>query len=119
MPERARTVAVLAFLALQVVGLARARFVDDRYFAWAPLHEVAEVRVEVEGGPTPSLRELASRYAVPDSAVTSDGFRELNALAPLLERIRRIECASPHPRTLRLEVVVDGRPRMETIRCLR
>ena len=119
MPERARNVAIVAFLVLQLVGIVRARFVRDRYFAWAPLHEVASFRIVVEGGPTPAPSELARRYAISESAMIHGGFRELNALAPLLERIRRIECASTHPSTLRIEADVNGRARTETIRCPR
>lgn len=119
MLERIRGVGVVLLLAAQIVGIARARVAADRYFASAPLHEVADFRISVLGADRVSNDELARRFVIPDSARTKDGFRELNAFDPMLARIRRIECARAHPSAVRVDALVDGHRRMETIRCPR
>lgn len=108
------------FFGVQVLGVARARFVHDRFFSWAPLHEVTELRIRVvEHDRALDLPAIRARYAIPRSLVTPDRalLRELNDADPLLERITRIECARAAPADVRVELFRNGVARVWAVRC--
>lgn len=119
MKDRWRRLALALFFGMQLLGIVRSRFADDRYFAWAPLHEVTVFEAYVTDASGRLDREaVATRYALPDSSFTADGrFRELNAIGPLLRRIERIECARRPRASVRLALETNGRPRSWTPRC--
>lgn len=121
MKDRWRRFALALFFGLQLLGIARSRFVDDRYFAWAPLHEVTVFQAYVTDASGRLHREaVAARYALPDSSFTADGrFRELNAIGPLLRRIERIECLLRPRASVRLTLETNGRSRSWSPRCRR
>lgn len=120
--DRVRSALLGAFFAIQVLGIARARLADDRYFAWAPLHEVTELRITVvEHGRALPIAEVRERYALPSSALAARGtiLRELNDVDPLLRRVERIECARPAPADVRIALIRNGEPSEWLARCPR
>jgi hypothetical protein len=81
---------------------------------------VTELRIRVvEHGHALELPAVRARYAIPRSLVAADGttLRELNDVDPLLERIRRIECARPAPADVRVELLRNGETEVWSVRC--
>jgi len=113
--DRARLVVGAALLALQIVFVVRARFVESRYFCWAPFHSEARYtfNATVDGR---ALRddEIARRYALArlywDPTSRTDW--ELNAIAHILDTIRATEAALPTSERATVVVTwrVNGRP---------
>ena len=46
-----RRAIILAFFLIQVIGVVYSRFLEERYFCWAPFDQISyyEIRVEVNG----------------------------------------------------------------------
>jgi hypothetical protein len=58
-----RHVAGVVFLALQVLSIAYARVIPERFFCWAPYDERSEYRIDVElNGQSLPAKEVAERY---------------------------------------------------------
>jgi hypothetical protein len=93
-----RTCLGVALLLVQVVLFARARFVDSRYFCWAPFHSEARYRIDVtvRGRPLDD-GAIAERYRIRrlywDERTRTDW--ELNAIAHVIDTVRATEEALP------------------------
>ena len=60
---RGRHLAGLIFLGLQILSIAYARFIPERFFCWAPYDERSKYRIEVQlMGRVLSEDEVATRY---------------------------------------------------------
>jgi hypothetical protein len=60
-----RTLAACAFIAFQLCTIGYARFVDTRYFAWAPFDAQNEYSIAVEiGGRALTPDEVRHRYRI-------------------------------------------------------
>jgi hypothetical protein len=61
-----RRVALGIFFGLQVVGLGYSRFVNTRYFSWAPYDQISFYTIEAEvNGLTLTAEEVSERYHIP------------------------------------------------------
>ncbi len=108
--DRARVAAALGLLGLEIVQFVRARFMDSRYFCWAPFHSEARYRVDATvAGRALGDDAIARRYGSPryyfDPKTRTDW--ELNAIAHVTDTIRATEAALPP--AARARVVVTYR----------
>ena len=85
----------IALLSLELCGVVRARFADDRYFCWAPFHEQAHYTLQVEvAGRALSPEEIARRYGLPPVHREAGGARwELNSMVHVIDWVRRYEAS--------------------------
>lgn len=60
-----RRIIVLAFFAVQVFGIIYSRFLDERYFCWAPFDQISyyEIKLKVNGVVF-SPEEIKGRYKI-------------------------------------------------------
>ena len=110
MKDRRNTLLGVALILLQVFFFVRARFVDSRYFCWAPFHSEARYTIDatVNGRPLDD-GAIAERYRFQrlywDERTRSDW--ELNAIAHVIDTVRATEEALPNDE--RASVVVTYR----------
>jgi hypothetical protein len=95
---------------LQVVLFARARFVDSRYFCWAPFHSEARYSIDVTlRGQRLDDAAIGERYRITrlywDPRTRTDW--ELNSIAHVIDTVRATEDALPEGE--RASVVVTYR----------
>ena len=65
-PTIVRTVIALCLFAVQIAGIAYARFVPARYLCWAPYDEIVFYEVEVQlPGRTLGHEDAFGRYRIP------------------------------------------------------
>jgi hypothetical protein len=60
-----RKIFIVAFFCLQLIGIVYSRFVDERYFCWAPFDQIS--MYEIEGnvnGVDFSREEIKKRYGL-------------------------------------------------------
>jgi hypothetical protein len=85
-----RTWLAVAFLSLQLVGVAWARFVPTRYFAWAPNDYAVEYSISAKvDGRALTAAEVESRYRLAQHGLYEfppehliDGLRSVERLYP-------------------------------------
>ena len=78
----------------EVGGIVAARFTDARYFCWAPLHSLAEYRLEVEvAGRMLSRDEIRARYRLFEGGLGPDGptWLEENSVRHVMDVVRQYE----------------------------
>lgn len=99
---------------MQVVFFVRARFVESRYFCWAPFHSEARYRIDAtSGGRTLNDDEIARRYSLAhyywDKGTRTDW--ELNTITHVIDTIRATEAALPAPERAAVTITyrVNGR----------
>jgi hypothetical protein len=110
----ARLAAGTSLLVMQVVFFVRARFVESRYFCWAPFHSEARYRIDAtSGGRTLNDDEIARRYSLAhyywDKGTRTDW--ELNTITHVIDTIRATEAALPAPERAAVTITyrVNGR----------
>jgi hypothetical protein len=110
-----RTKLGIALLLVQVAMFVRARFVESRYFCWAPFHSEARYTIDASVlGRALRDEEIAERYGIPryywDPKTRSNW--ELNAMAHVFDLVRATEDLAPSDARAKVEVTysVNGRP---------
>jgi hypothetical protein len=104
----------VAILTMELGMFVRARFVNSRYFCWAPFHSEARYRIDatVRGG-TLSDRDIATRYGIAplywDERSRENW--ELNSIEHVLDAIAATEATYPESERASVDVVyrVNGR----------
>jgi hypothetical protein len=73
-------------LGLQCVAVVRARFVEDRYFAWAMFHMQARYSIEVvRHGRMLPARDIATMYRIPPSGTEERSMAHIMGIVTLAE----------------------------------
>jgi len=78
---------VLAFLFFQIVMIIYARFVETRYFCWAPFDSQNEYTLNViVDGQTLTKEEIRSRYGIPAVGLDSRSIQHVKNIISQYER---------------------------------
>jgi hypothetical protein len=95
-------------LVLQVAGIVRGRFVDDRYFCWAPFDQVTRYSISVwVGDAALTPREIFRRYRREPVGVDN------RAAYHVLDVIERVERSAAEPARVVVRYRVNGREERE------
>jgi hypothetical protein len=112
--ERLYALCGASLLLIQGAMFVRARFVDSRYFCWAPFHSHARYAIDASvGGRALSADEIAVRYGIARlywDAETRENW-ELNTMAHVFDTIAATERLLPSDERAKVEVTyrVNGR----------
>jgi hypothetical protein len=101
-----RAFAGVLILAIQLGGIAYARFVPTRYLAWAPYDEIVNYEIDVEvGGRRLSEKEASERYRIGSHGRGNRSWAHLTDIIAIYESTRgRDDGAS-----VRMRYTVNGR----------
>ncbi len=108
--RRVRLALACALLALELAGVVRARFVDTRWFCWAPHNQITEYVIEARVGEKALTEgEILTRYRLPARGLDDRcAFNVLEIVRLAEERYHRTDPA-------RVTVIfrVNGHPPVE------
>ena len=97
----------IVFLTAQVLSIAYARFIPERFFSWGPYDEHTRytIDVQIDGQPL-SGHEISARYRY------NAGGWEVRAIHNVISLVRQYEMTYGHADQARVTVtyVVNGRP---------
>lgn len=87
-----RRIIIFAFFLLQILGIIYSRFLDERYFCWAPFDQISYYEIIAEvNGVVFSPEEIQGRYNIPASGRENRSIHNVFSIIRQYEESYRIE----------------------------